>query len=131
MGVDVVGANVHDSRLVTSTLENSAVERPKPTPENPQNLCLDGAYVGKRVDEEVRKHGFEPHVRPGGTEPELGEDELKHPARRWVSERTIAWLKGFRALRTRYTVYGDNFKGLVRLACAFILTRMTITREPP
>ncbi|WP_369408013.1 transposase [Thiocystis violacea] len=30
-------------------------------------------------------------------------DGAKTPtARRWVVERTIAWLKGFRAIRTRY-----------------------------
>ena len=47
----------------------------------------------------------------------------RNPARRWVVERTFAWLKGFRSLRTRYCCYLVNFMGLLYLALACILWR--------
>ncbi len=43
--------------------------------------------------------------------------------RRWVVERTFAWLKGFQAIRTRYTGRGSSYLALVQFACALILSR--------
>jgi hypothetical protein len=37
----MAGANVHDTKLLASTLEAIVVERPQPTVEAPQHLCLD------------------------------------------------------------------------------------------
>ena len=34
----------HDMQLVRATLESLVVERPAPTPEQPQGLCLDAGY---------------------------------------------------------------------------------------
>uniref|UniRef100_UPI0025E7B1D4 transposase n=1 Tax=uncultured Lamprocystis sp. TaxID=543132 RepID=UPI0025E7B1D4 len=45
------------------------------------------------------------------------------PARRWVVERTIAWLKVFRASRTRYCCRATNYLAMIHLACALILSR--------
>ncbi|WP_276570306.1 transposase [Thiocystis minor] len=38
-------------------------------------------------------------------------------------ERTIAWLKGFRAIRTRYVCQARNYLAMIHLACALILFR--------
>jgi putative transposase len=100
LGIEMVGANVHDSRLVGSTLAVVLIDRPKATPENPQNLGLDKGYDYTRVDLEVKGLGYQPHIRRIGEEKLDANLEKKHPARRWVVERTFAWLKGFRALRT-------------------------------
>jgi putative transposase len=121
-GVAIAGANVHDSRLVTPTVEGRVAAAPKPTEEEPQHLCLDKAYDMKRVEDEVRGHGYTPHIRQIGEEKRAAPHEA-HPARRWVVERTIAWLKGFRAIRTRYTCRGKNFLALLHLACALVLSR--------
>ena len=40
----VAGANVHDTKLLEATLEAIVVERPQPTDEAPQHLCLDKGY---------------------------------------------------------------------------------------
>jgi transposase len=123
LGVEVVGANVHDSRLITSTVETIAVERPEPAPEKPQNLSLDKGYDYPRVDIEVKKLDYQAHIRRIGEEKLDLDGEKKHPARRWVVERTFAWLKGFRALRTRYFRFGENYLAMVKLACAIIVSR--------
>lgn len=125
LGIEMVGANIHDSRLITPTLEAILIEIPKPTPENPQNLCLDKGYDYARVEKEVKDHGYQAHIRRIGEEKFDENQEKKHPARRWVVERSLAWLKGFRALRTRYFSYGRNYLAMLRMACALIVFRRT------
>ncbi len=131
LGIEMVGANVHDSRLVGPTLEVMVIEQPDTKPEQTPNLCLDKAYDFSRVDEEVINHGYQPHTRRIGEE-KLNENlEKKYPARRWVVERTIGWLKGFRALRTRYFLYGINYLAMLRFACALIVFRRSHAQEEP
>ncbi len=64
-----------------------------------------------------------PHIR------RIGEEKLdegggeRHPARRWVVERTLAWLSKCRALLVRYDKYASNYLGLLQLACALLWFR--------
>lgn len=44
LGATIAGANVHDTKLLAATLEAIVVERPLPTEEKPQHLCLDKGY---------------------------------------------------------------------------------------
>ncbi len=123
LGVKVVGANVHDSRLVGLTIETIPVQQPEWTPETAPNLCLDKGYDYERVEEEVKQYGYQPHIRRIGEEKLNNEGQKEHPARRWVVERTFAWLKGFRSLRTRYFCKGKNFIAMLLFACSVILFR--------
>ncbi|SMF96586.1 Transposase DDE domain-containing protein [Methylomagnum ishizawai] len=116
------GANVHDSRLVTVTVEAAVIAAPAGTQQGPRHLCLDKGYGYERVEREVAGLGYVPHIRKIGEEKRPGSAET-HPARRWVVERTFAWLKGFRAIRTRYTCRGANYLALLQFACALILER--------
>ena len=99
LGVTVTGANVHDSRLIEATLKNSREMGGWFLGSAVRHLCLDKGYDYPRVSEEVYVNGFEEHIRSRGEEVR---DRWRTPARRWVVERTFAWLKGFRSLRTRY-----------------------------
>ena len=90
-----------------------------------RHLCQDKGYDYQRVREEVYVNGFEKHIRSRGEEVR---ERRRNPARCWVVERTFAWLKGFRSLRTRYCRYLVNFMGLLYLALAFILWRKLIWR---
>lgn len=56
---------------------------------------------------EVYVNGFEEHIRSRNEEKQ-GISEGSRP-RRWVVERTFAWLKDFRSLRTRYCRCLKNF----------------------
>lgn len=117
----VQGANVHDSRLVSATHQACLL----PCPEEHPHLCLDRGYDYPRVHEEVECLGYEAHIKQGGIQEEavcLDEGQW-YPARRWVVERTFAWLKGFRAIRVRFTRLLDNYKALVAFACALVLFR--------
>lgn len=120
--VALAGANVHDSRLISPTLNVSVIAAPPAPGEEPRHLCLDKAYDFKRVEQEVIGHGYTPHIRRIGEEKHV-DSEVVHPARRWVVERTFAWLKGFRAIRTRYACRGRHYLALLQFACAFVLGR--------
>ncbi len=100
------------------------VARPTPTVEQPQHLCLDKGYDNPTGEEAVAAHGYLPHIRRIGEEkldPATG--EKRFPARRWVVERTLAWLSKCRALLVRYDKHSANFLGLLKLACALVWFR--------
>jgi len=49
LGVAIAGANRNDCKMVEQTLNNIVVERPRPTPACPQNMCMDAGYDGDPV----------------------------------------------------------------------------------
>lgn len=122
MAVMLAGANVHDSRLVAAAVQAGVIQPPT-TAARPKHLCLDKGYDDARVELEVVDLGYTPHIRRIGEEQHVTLTGESHPARRWVVERTFAWLKGFRAIRTRYICRGSNYLALVHFACALILGR--------
>lgn len=122
MSVVVAGANVHDTKLLGATLEAIIVERPIPTEEDPQNLCLDKGYDNPTGRQAVREHNYTPHIRKIGEE-KLEAGQKKHPARRWVVERTLGWLSRFRAILVRYEKKASNYLGLLQLACILLWFR--------
>ncbi len=80
-----------------------------------QNLCLDKAYHSKEVEQEILKedtfHIYDTEERKKKL------FHKKHPARRWVVERTNSWHNRFRKLLTRYEKKDENYLGLVQLSC--------------
>jgi hypothetical protein len=72
------------------TLEAIVVERPVPTEEEPQHLCLDKAYDNPTGEAAVAAHHYVPHIRRIGEEKVDAKGEKRYPARRWVVERTLA-----------------------------------------
>jgi len=132
LAVVIAGANVHDTKLLDATLQALIVERPNPTPEEPQHLCLDKGYDNPTGWAATEKYGYIPHIRRIGEEKWDETKEKRHPARRWVVERTLAWLSKCRALLVRYDKKSTNFLALIQLACALLwyrrLYRLSILR---
>ena len=119
----VSGANTHDTKLLNDTIEAVVVERPEPTEEEPQHLSLDKGYDNPTGHETVAKHGYTPHIRRIGEEKLDENKEKRHPARRWVVERTLAWLSKCRAILVRYDKKSQNYLALIKLACALLWYR--------
>lgn len=116
-------ANAHDSTLIEGILEAVVVERPTPTPEDPQRLCLDKAFDTPAAQETVAKEQYESHTRRIGEETKPCDPATGHKPRRWVVERTIGWLNRCRALLIRFDKHAQNYLGLMQLACALIWWR--------
>ncbi len=115
----VAGANVHDTKLLGPTLESIVVDRT----EGVQNLCLDKGYDNPTGHRTVSEAGYQPRIRRIGEEKLDQWGERTHPARRWVVERTLAWLSKCRAILVRYDKKVSNYLGLLQLACALIWYR--------
>ena len=124
VAVVVTGANMHDSLLLADALEAVVVEPPNPVAGPTQHLCLDKAFDGAPSDATARVYGYEPHVRKIGEEKlDPASGKKKHPARRWVVERTIAWLNRCRSILTRWDKKAENYLGMIQLACALLWYR--------
>ncbi len=117
----VTGANCHDM-AAAATLDALVVERPRPTPERPQHLCLDKGYDFPEIETVVRHRCYISHIRRRGE----SVPRCRHPARRWVVERTGSWHNRFRKLLTRFEKPVENYLGLVHLACCLIVYRQIL-----
>lgn len=123
LAVAIGAANVHDAKLLGATLDAIVVERPQPTDTQPQNLSLDKGYDNPTSREAVDSRDYVPHIRKIGEEKLDRRGKKKHPARRWVVERTLAWLSKCRAILVRYDKNPLNYLGLLELACALLWFR--------
>ena len=63
LGVVIAGANVLERRLLKATIEAIVVERPEPTAESPQHLCLDKAYDNETGEQAAVAAKYTPHIR--------------------------------------------------------------------
>lgn len=123
LSVIVAGANRHDAKLLAATLDAIVVQRPVPTQEKPQHLCLDKGYDNPTGHAAAQTHGYTAHIRRIGEEKKDEQGEKRYPARRWVVERTLAWLSKCRAILIRYDKHSSNYLGLLKLACALLWFR--------
>jgi transposase len=77
------------------------VERPSPTDEAPQHLCLDKGYDNEPSRDFLLERGYIAHIRSIGEEKDEA-GQRRYPARSWVVERTLGWLSKCRAILVRY-----------------------------
>lgn len=123
IGVVVAGANRHDMKLVRATLHSMLVERPEPTAEQPQGLCLDKGYDYDEVRAVLQEFGFTAHIRARGVETQAMAREAGKKARRWVVERSHSWLNRFRRILVRWDKKPENYLAFLHFACGLIAFR--------
>jgi len=123
VAVVITGANCHDMKAATTTLDSLTIRRPRPTVECLQHLCLDKGYDFPEIEAAVAARRYTPHIRHRG---EVVPRHRRHPARRWVVERTGSWHNRFRKLLIRFEKRVENYRGLVHLACCLIVYRLTV-----
>lgn len=124
LSIAIAPANVNDHKLLERTLDSTVIERPEPTATNPQHLCLDKAYDNRQSREIVKKHRYNDHIRRIGEEKIDQKGKKKHPARRYVVERTLAWLSKCRGLLIRYEKKkSENYLAQLQFACALLWYR--------
>jgi transposase len=123
--VAIDGANRHDMKLARATLEGIATPRPEPTPEVPQNLCLDKGYDYAEIRALAEAFGYTAHIRTRGEEAQALKREAGEKARRWVVERTHSWMNRFRRVLVRWEKRADTYLAMLHLACGVITWRAT------
>jgi len=123
LGVALAGANVHDCKVLERTIEAIVVARPQPKKRSPQHLCLDKGYDNPTGRAAAESGGHTPHIRRIGEEKLDGKGRKRHPARRWVVERTLGWMSKCRGILIRYAKKSCNYLGLIQLCSALLWYR--------
>lgn len=123
LSVVLAAANVNDHLLLRATIEAIVIERPAPTPAAAQHLCLDADYDNPTGREAAAAGKYTPHIVPKEKAKRNQGRKKGSKPRRWVVERTIAWLCKCRGILVRYDKKDENFLGLIQLACALLWYR--------
>ena len=129
LSLQITGANEHDKWSADDLLATIVVERPDPE-EVEQHLCADKGYDYDDVHEVLAEEQYVTHVKhrrrrnEPPEEPQPIPEAERHPARRWVVERTISWLGKRRSIRVRWCKKEANWLALIKFACAHILFAM-------
>jgi hypothetical protein len=120
LGLATEGANRNDCKLAEETIQSVPVDRPQPTEEHPQGVCLDKAYDHDFIRELLQGLDFTAHIRSRGEEALELRKDLGHRARRWVVERIHSWINRYRALLIRWSKKPDNHDALLKFCLALI-----------
>jgi len=121
LAIVLAPANKSDFKLAELTLES--IPLPRPEPELlPQHLSLDKGYDYPEIDFLLEKLQYVPHIRRRGELDLLPELRL-HKPKRWVVERTHAWMNNFRSVFIRWAKKYENYMAFLHFACALISFR--------
>jgi transposase len=111
------------TRLAT-TLDTVAVGRPgKPgrPRKRPERLIADRGYDSNPLRARLARRGIEPIISARRNHTQATHQDgrkLRRYRRRWIIERTFAWLGHFRRLGVRYECLITTYAGFFHLACA-------------
>ena len=123
LGGAVDGAKRHDMQRVDATLEAIMRKRPEPTALWPQPRWLDKGDDDDAVRETWEAWRSTAHSRPRGEEMQATRELPGDRARRWVVERTHAWMNRFRRWLIRWEKTVEHDLARVHVACAWITFR--------
>lgn len=99
------------------------VVRPQPSEQETQHLSLDKGYDNPTAQAAVAGRGYTLHLRRIGEEKLDADAKKTCPARRWVVERTWAWLSRWRGILIRWEKKPNNYLAVCKLACALLWFR--------
>ena len=123
LAIALSAANAHDSTLLEQVVDAiPPVFGPRGKPGRPRfrpdKLHADKGYDFPEKRRALRARGITPRIARRGTE-----SSERLGRYRWVVERSLAWLLGFRRLGVRYERRAEILEGLLLLACSLICIR--------
>lgn len=122
-GLHVDSASPSEVKLLSLTLDSVKVGR---SGKKPERLIGDRGYDSNPVREELVAAGIEPIIPARCNNKRATHQDgrcLRRYRRRWIIERTNAWLQNSRRLVVRDERSDTVYTGLVHLACAQIVLR--------
>lgn len=123
LGIVSAGANRHDSPLLVPTLE-AAKEQVGPLPEQ-VNVNLDRGYDSDKTRTALMVLGFTGEIARKGIPAPI------QAGKRWVVERSHAWMNGFGKLRRCTEKRARVVDFYLYLSAAIVTLRMLIRRATP
>ena len=119
LGVHVASASPHEAKLIETTLDETALPE-----EHRGHLVADRAYDSDPLRDRLEERGLElvcPH-RINRRKPKRQDGRtLRRYRKRWIIERTIAWLQNYRRIVVRWDRYVSIYRAFVHVACIMIL----------
>ena len=97
--------------------------------QQPGRMIMDRGYDSDGLRKALRRRGIEPIIphRKGRRKPPMQDGRaLRRYKRRWVVERTFAWLGNFRRLVVRYDRSLTIYRGFFHIACFMIVLRRVL-----
>ncbi|SEN72203.1 Transposase DDE domain-containing protein [Nonomuraea pusilla] len=120
LAVAISAANVHDSLALEPLVRSIPPIRSRrgPRRRRPGKLHGDKGYDYPHLRVFLRGRGIIPRIARRGIE-----SSQRLGRHRWVVERTVSWLAGYRRLHRRYERRADHFASFVAIAAALICYR--------
>ena len=123
LAVHLSAANVHDSKLLEAVVDAvRPIVGPRGRPGRPRfrpaKLHADKAYDSAEKRRALRSRGITPRIARRGVE-----SSERLGRYRWIVERSLAWLLGYRRLGVRYERRADILSAFLYLACALVCLR--------
>ena len=117
-------ANHSEHKLAKTTLEQIKVNQPRGRPKSrPKELCADRGYASKAFRHYLRGRGIKPCIpdkrRPKHWKPKRGRPvtyDQERYKKRFIIERTFAWLGNYHRLVIRYEHTFSVYRGFFLLA---------------
>lgn len=121
LNIILTGANVPDVTQLIPLIDGIPPVAGKPgrPRQRPDEVYADRAYDSDPHREKLRERGIQPHIARRNTEHGSGLG-----VHRWVAERVIGWLHGFKRLRIRYDFLDEIHNAFLTLAQCVICFRV-------
>lgn len=116
-------ASPSEMKLLVPTLETVRINGER---RNPEELIADRGYDSNKVRQDLVAEGIEPIIPARENNRRATHQDgrkLRKYRRRWIIERTNAWLQNFRRVAMRHERSADIYTALVHMACALIVLR--------
>jgi transposase len=132
LGVRLYSASPSEVRLAEETLATIRVGRRhgsgRPR-QKPARVIADKGYDSDALRERLRRRGMvliAPHRSNRHRTPPQDGRVLRRYKKRWIVERSIAWLGNFRRLVVRYDRSLTIYQAFVHIACLMIVLRRVL-----
>ena len=116
MGITIHEANIYDSKGAPQVIDNLAFKFPRLV-----KILADGGYRGTLADWILDKFGWKLEVV---LRPDECPSKFQVLPKRWIVERSFAWLENFRRLTIDYEYHAETAVAMVQLAfCKIMLNK--------
>ena len=130
LGVRLESAYPAEVKLAEATLAEVRVPRPKGRPrQKPKRIIADRGYDSDPLRERLGRRGIElivPYRKSNKRRRYEDGRKLRRYKRRWIVERTNAWLGQFRRLLVRHEHMLATYRAFFYIACFLITLRQCL-----
>jgi transposase len=129
LGNHLHAASPHEVGLAEVTLEAVQVPRRGRPPQRPTRVIADRGYDSDPLRAQLARRGVEliaPHRINRSKPPTQDGRALRRYRRRWIIERTFAWLGNYRRLAMRWDRSLTIYQAFFHIACFMIVLRRVL-----